>query len=309
MMGILARGYGYFEINSMSTLIKVRFTAWNDMNITQVRFYMDFSTGSPYIRSVVDIYEDETLKATSVEIGTTTSDSWVMYRFNSPVPIIANKTYDIVLRPTYVYSTSHYHRVNFITLYSSDFRKFITNTTDPNILGTTDVRCYYSTNGGSTWTEYSNNLFSFLIVDDTGMCYGNPYTHVGTIQIYGTNYVGQYIKITNTTKTINSVNVLGYRTGNPPNLVLEIKDSAGNLIASSSISSITIPTSMAFIVFPLQRINLNVGSEYIIYLKCENNGGDSSNCYNIYYPYIYTEYVANLGIHDTNIRFASWGMG
>jgi len=202
---------------------------------------------------------------------------------------------------------SNWSRVYFVTTINTKYLRFQKSDEDSNLLGNR-VYTIFSSDGGSTWTYYTDRILCFLLVLDDGSCWGNPYTNVATFNVYGTNYIGEKIVITNTSKTINTVTVFGYRYGNPPDLVVEIKDAeTGQIVSSGSITASAVPTSSSIISIPVNEVTLEVGKTYYVYLKCKDNGGDSSNYYYIYFAKIDTEQVYNLGIIDTNIRYASWG--
>jgi len=299
IFGTVFRSHGVFVTSSTNVLTGVEFTAWKNMTIVAVRFYVYMQTGG--YTTEARLYEDGTLVATSPPVYTSSTARWHEYSIN--YTLTAGRRYRLVVRSHYNYN----FYVNFLTTAYTKYRRFQTNDVDSNLLGE-DVVAVRSTDGGDTWTYLTDKLFSFLIVLSDNSVIGNPYTSLATYDVYGTNYIGEKIVITNTSKTINAVTVYGFRSGNPTDLVVEIKDADTNtVISSGSLSASAVPTLPSIISIPINEVTLEVGKTYYVYLKCKDNGGDGSNYYRIHYARIDSEYIHNTGVTDTNIRYASWG--
>jgi len=269
---------GIGDLTSNTRKTSLCFTAQSSKTVSAIRVYLQTEAGtSPNYRYGIQADARGLPSGTYLGSGTLTATTtgWQTITISPSVNLTTGTIYHIVVQ----WNSGTVNNKNYIALRQSS----PLNALNP-YSNVPDAWANTLFNNGTTWTIQGFQPIYELDFTGTPATYeGNPYESSTEVAIFGSNFIGERFRFTNTSKIAIGISFYVRKQSNPPNsLDIVLQD-----IGTGQLSTCSIPASQVSNTYSYQgciftpSVALNQNSNYRVYLK--TTGGASNKSYRIYH--------------------------
>jgi len=266
------------KIDTSSKRISMKFTAQTSLTVTDIRYYLGSTLGSPNIRS--GLQGDSSGEPSGSWLGsgngyadsTSLAAGWNTLTLEASVSTAADTIYHMVLQYAgsgQVPDSSNYIIVRATTPNNNIYPK------DGNSDTATDVMTY----DGASWTSQDFQPI-YILETAAHKIEGNPYHGYSEKNIFGTsNAWGNRFTI-GSDRSFSQAKFYLKKVGTPAgDITMRIRNiDFAFTVTSVTLTAASVGTTYGWVTFDFTSVELWSGTSYRIYLE-STSSADSSNCY------------------------------